>query len=170
MKTGRTLSVCESDCESFGRRRRFGIIGCNFPDPTSVWSNVGLQSHFGRDCWPQIRLDRQVVCEMNVLRWFAQTLRVLSRRITSRTFLVSLCSNNRTSPVPRSFHSEEDGSKRNNLARLNNKVGSEMRDRTDWEDVQYILKRTLSSSSPVFVATFSVTWKTGSKCGSFSSS
>ena len=52
------------------------------------------------------------------LKWFAQTLRVLSRRITTRTFLVSLFCNSRTSPVPRSFHSFDSVTKRKSFARL----------------------------------------------------
>lgn len=52
------------------------------------------------------------------LMWFAQTFRVLSRRMTRRALPVSLCSRMRTSPVPRSFHSESALTKRKSLARL----------------------------------------------------
>lgn len=50
--------------------------------------------------------------------WFAQTLRVLSRLITSRTFFVVLCASRRTSPVPRSFHSDAPVSNLKSFARL----------------------------------------------------
>ena len=56
-----------------------------------------------------------VVC---LLMWFAQTLRVLSRLITRRIFLVSLCCSRRTSPVPRSFHSDDSVANRKSFARL----------------------------------------------------
>lgn len=64
--------------------------------------------------------------------WFAQTLRVLSRLITSRTFLVSLCLSKRTSPVPRSFHSDDPLSNRKSLALLRQarKQGRKRRRRT----------------------------------------
>lgn len=52
------------------------------------------------------------------LMWLAHTLSVLSRRITRRTFLVSLCARTRTSPVPRSFHSRSSLWKRKSFARL----------------------------------------------------
>lgn len=58
---------------------------------------------------------------MRSLRWFAQTLRVLSRLITRRIFLVSLCCSRRTSPVPRSFHSEDSVANRKSFARLPHK-------------------------------------------------
>ena len=51
--------------------------------------------------------------------WFAHTLSVLSRRITRRILLVSLCLSSLTSPVPRSFHSDPEVSKRKSFARLN---------------------------------------------------
>lgn len=56
---------------------------------------------------------------LNSLAWLAQTFKVLSRRITSLTFVVSLCESRRTSPVPRSFHSAAPASNLNSLARLN---------------------------------------------------
>lgn len=74
--------------------------------------------------------------------WLAQTLSVLSRLITTLINLFSLSCNNRKSPVPRSFHSLESVTNRNNLAR--------------------ILKMTSSFSSLVVTLTFSVNWITGS--------
>lgn len=52
------------------------------------------------------------------LRWLAQTLSVFSRRITRRILCVSLCCNNRASPVPRSFHSFAPESNRKSFERL----------------------------------------------------
>jgi len=65
----------------------------------------------------------------SVLMWLAQTLSVLSRLITRRTFFVSLWARRRTSPVPLSFHSEDEPSKRNNLARLSWGQGTDQGDR-----------------------------------------
>ena len=50
--------------------------------------------------------------------WLAQTLRVLSRRMTSLILPEDLCFRRRTSPVPRSFHSSSSLLNRNSLARL----------------------------------------------------
>lgn len=62
--------------------------------------------------------DRDTQDGGGVLAWLAQTLRVLSRRMTRRTFLDSRWASRRTSPVPRSFHSDVPTSKRKSFARL----------------------------------------------------
>jgi hypothetical protein len=56
------------------------------------------------------------------LTWLAQTLRVLSRRMTSR-ILPDSGLRILASPVPRSFHSDEAFSKRKSLARLEGRRG-----------------------------------------------
>ena len=67
----------------------------------------------------------------NILAWLAHTFKVLSRLITSLTLVVSLFLSRRTSPVPRSFHSEDAASNLNNLARLNIERGLSPADRYD---------------------------------------
>jgi hypothetical protein len=101
-------------------------------------------------------------------RWFAQTLRVLSRRMTSRTLPVLLCWRRRTSPVPLSFHSLASWSKRKSFARLRAAVST--RARREIGRGPHILNVASSSSSFVFVSTCSVSLITGSKCTSGSAS
>ena len=107
------------------------------------------------------------------LTWLAHTFKVLSRLITSLTFLVSLCDNRRTSPVPRSFHSEDSASNLKSFARLAERKMADcywFRLRSCGLVCTHILKRTSSSSSCVFVSTYSVSLTTGSYWASGSSS
>eukprot|EP00732_Lithocolla_globosa_P007393 Lithocolla_globosa_v1_NODE_9373_length_714_cov_25.113809.p2 type:complete len:113 gc:universal NODE_9373_length_714_cov_25.113809:452-114(-) len=65
-----------------------------------------------------------VSCMSEEIKWFAQTLWVLSRRMTRRTLFVSRLWRNLQSPTPLSFHSLVDFSNRNSLARILNRISS----------------------------------------------
>src|SRR5258706_9362861 len=87
------------------------MFGCNTISAVTIVHKDHRQSIF------QTPITQRGKSQMeDVLRWLAQTLSVLSRRMTRRTFPVSLCLSRRSSPVPRSFHSEPTASKRQSLA------------------------------------------------------
>lgn len=115
-----TLRVGEADSESFGSGGGFSIVCGDLPDPTTVRANVRLELHVRGDCKVAhfSAHDVEPAAQNDAPMWFAQTLRVLSRRITSRTFLDCLFCSSLTSPVPRSFHSFDSETKRKSFARL----------------------------------------------------
>ncbi len=87
-----TLSVRETDGEGLGSGRVLGVVRSHFPDPAPVRANVRLKAHVGGD-WTDASIfwDRTYGERASLLAWLAQTLWVLSRLITRRIFLVSLC-------------------------------------------------------------------------------
>ena len=134
-----TLGVREPDGKGLRGRGHLRVVGSDFPHPAPVRANVRLQAHVVGDCKKvSTQTARDVLRAAHALAWFAQTLRVLSRRITRRIFFVSLCCSRRTSPVPRSFHSEDSVANRKSFARLHRggtRAGTERsaHDGTRWD-------------------------------------
>jgi hypothetical protein len=136
----RTLRVAESDGKGLGGRLSVGVVGKDVPHPRSVGSDVGRQLLLGGDCesaaclamtlgggdnvrtksraMDRRRRRRRRRGQSHSLMWLAQIFRVLSLRMSNRTFPVSLFLSSRTSPVPRSFHSASALMNRKSLARL----------------------------------------------------
>ena len=92
-------------------------------------------------------------------RKLAQILRVLSRRIRSRIFLVSLCCSSLIGPTPFSFHSLESSENLYALAFLRGRAAFSAGSRNDRRITAstgaYASNETSSFSSPVVDATSS---------------
>jgi hypothetical protein len=115
--------------EIIGGRRRCGFQNAN-REAARPQGRIVMRKTFPETFRKQLgetrrRADRQATDNHRVhsLRWFAQTLSVLSRRMTRRTLPESLDARRRTSPVPRSFHSSSPLEKRKSLARLRSQHG-----------------------------------------------